>query len=102
MYSETFADVLRNRITENEKEKAMEKKLVISSRYYPTYYGRRSTSYSYRSWYIGTAATALTRADRIIGRCDATTDEGWVTGVQGATAARTFDAVRRLPGWEAI
>jgi len=57
-------------------------KTVISSRYYPSYYGRRSTHRSYRSVYVG-AEPAKGSADHIIGVCDDSVPDGWIAGPHG-------------------
>jgi hypothetical protein len=74
-------------------------KTVISSRYYPSYHGRRSTQYSYRSIYIG-AEPAQRSADYIIGYCDDSVPDGWVPGPRG-NPTRTSIHNQFLAGFKA-
>jgi hypothetical protein len=75
-----------------------QKKNVISRRYYPIYYGRVNTSYSYRSYYVGGTIRSGSQ-DQVIGQCDATAADGWVRGVRGGYAARTRPALELLPNF---
>lgn len=71
-------------------------------RYYPYYHGKRNTRYSYNSWFItpSTDFSSLGRSNStFVGLCDASVPLGWVQGVRGAGAARTWQAVTRLPGY---
>lgn len=77
------------------------RKIVISRRYYPLYYGKINTYRSYRSYYVGGQVRKGT-ADRIIGTCDASVQDGWVIGVKGASVARTSEALNTLSGFQAI
>lgn len=72
-------------------------KQIISSRYYPTYYGRRNTYRSYRSYRVGVCTTGT--ADRVIGYCSDSVPDGWVTGERGGYACRTFKPVASLHGY---
>lgn len=74
-------------------------KKVISSRYYPIYYGRRNTHYSYRSYRVG---EPITSSDYVIGYCDNSVANGWVAGERGAYACRTFKPVKALPGYTPV
>lgn len=74
------------------------RKQVISRRYYPTYYGSRNTARSYRSYYVGGTVRSGS-ADHVVGTCDASAPDGWVTGVRGGYAARTRAALNLLPGF---
>jgi hypothetical protein len=76
-------------------------KQILSRRYYPVYHGRENTYRSYRSYYVG-GNVRKGSADRIVGVCDAIVNDGWVTGVNGAYAARTSDALKTLPGFISI
>ena len=64
------------------------KKIVISSRYYPVLHGRQNTRYSYRSYRIASEAN-LSPSDRIVGMCDASVPTGWVSGPRGGYATKT-------------
>jgi hypothetical protein len=64
------------------------KKIVISSRYYPTLHGKINTRYSYRSYRV-TSEAILSRSDWIVGLCDASVPTGWVRGPRGGYATKT-------------
>lgn len=76
----------------------MIRKYVIGRRFYPCYYGKKNTHYSYRSFYVGYCRTNT--SDYLFGVVDGTVPDGWVTGLRGAYATRTVDAVTRLPGFK--
>lgn len=78
----------------------MERKMIVTRNYYPRYYGKRSSRYAYRSYYVGIPRPHT--CDAVVGTCDAVVPDGWVPGVNGAIAARTHDAVTRLPGYRPV
>jgi hypothetical protein len=75
------------------------KKMVIGRRYYPWYYGRSNTRWSYRSYIVGALRPGT--SDYMIGTCNPSVPDGWVTGTRGAYAARTYRALYALQGFEA-
>jgi hypothetical protein len=74
------------------------RKQVIGRRFYPVYRGRINTYRSYRSYCVGGAVRSGS-ADFVVGTCDASAPDGWVTGVKGGYAARTSAALALLPGF---
>jgi hypothetical protein len=74
-------------------------KIVISSRYYPEYYNRRNTYWSYRSYRVG---KCITHRDYVVGHCDDDVPDGWIVGVRGGYAARTGEALNLIPGYTKI
>ncbi len=62
-------------------------KTIITIRYYPEYRGRRSTRWSYRTWYVGAPRPGT--GDAVVGLVPDDTPDGWVYG-RGQYPARTL------------
>lgn len=76
-------------------------KKVYNTRYYPWYHGRQNTQYSYRSFYVAKSVDSVPGRDKyLIGYCDDETPSGWVTGIKGAYAARTWAALKNLKNFK--
>ena len=77
-------------------------KKVISGRYYPSYYGRRNTRWSYRSYRVVKADHECIYSEYAVGYCDGDVREGWVSGPMGAVATRTVRELRNVPGFRPV
>jgi hypothetical protein len=88
----------RIRINPEETLPVETKKMVIGRRYYPWYYGKKSTYRSYRSYFVGALRPGT--SDYVVGTCNPSVPDGWVTGECGAYAARTYRALCALPGFK--
>ena len=71
---------------------SMEEKMkkIISRRYYPYYYGRINTHYSWRSYTVGGTVRQGT-ADRLAGYVSDDITDGWIIGARG-NPVRQFSA----------